>query len=97
MLLETAEAMAAEEEWRELVIDAPEVWGVEALGRDAVVVRLVVKTVPLKQWDVARELRVRIKASFDAAGIAIPSQRTVWLRDDEVPANERAEEPPAQG
>ena len=38
----------------------------------AVVVRIVANTLPLKQWDVARELRRRIKNSFDEEGIEIP-------------------------
>ena len=39
---------------------------------DQVVIRLVVKTQPLEQWRVARELRARIKAALDDAGIAAP-------------------------
>ncbi len=70
-------------EWAPLVMEDPEVWGVEALSADSVVVRLVVKTVPLEQWKVARELRHRIKAAFDEAGIEIPfPQRMVWMRDE---------------
>jgi len=42
---------------------------VEALGADSFVLRLVVKTQPLQQWSVARELRRRIKEEFQAAGI----------------------------
>jgi moderate conductance mechanosensitive channel len=70
-------------DWRPLVMEEPEVWGVESLSADAVVVRLVVKTVPLEQWKVAREVRRRIKATFDAEGIEIPfPQRSVWVRDE---------------
>jgi small-conductance mechanosensitive channel len=35
-------------------------------------IRLVVKTRPLEQWNVARELRARIKQAFDEAGIEMP-------------------------
>jgi small-conductance mechanosensitive channel len=35
-------------------------------------VRLLLKTLPSKQWDVARELRRRIKNRFDCEKIAIP-------------------------
>jgi len=39
------------------------------------------KTLPLKQWDVAREYRRRLKKAFDAAGIQIPfPQRDVTVR-----------------
>lgn len=75
--------LRADPEWAPLVMEDPEVWGVEALSADSVVVRLVVKTVPLEQWKVARELRRRIKAAFDEEGIEIPfPQRTVWMRDE---------------
>src|SRR5690606_32104505 len=48
-------------EWRALLVEEPQVPGVEQLGDSAVVVRTLVKTLPLKQWDVARELRRRVK------------------------------------
>jgi small conductance mechanosensitive channel len=67
--------------WSERVLSEPELWGVEALGPDSVVIRLVVQTAPLEQWTVARELRLRIKRALDAAGIDIPfPQRSVVLR-----------------
>jgi moderate conductance mechanosensitive channel len=47
------------------------VWGVEELGASGARVRLVVKTRPLEQWRVARELRARVKAALDAAGIGV--------------------------
>lgn len=62
-----------------LLLEEPTVPGVEAFGDSAVTVRMMAKTVPLKQWDLARELRRRIKHRFDAEGIEIPfPQRTVW-------------------
>ena len=65
------------------VLEEPEVWGVENLGVDGMAIRLVVKTAPLEQWTIARELRRRIKTAFDEAGIEIPlPQRSLWLRTD---------------
>ncbi len=44
------------------------------------VIRIWIKTQPLKQWDVAREYRRRLKVAFDKAGISIPVlQQSVWL------------------
>jgi moderate conductance mechanosensitive channel len=78
-----ANAMAEEEGYREQFLDAPDVWGVQNLGADAVDIRLVIKTQPGKQWAISRELRRRIKAAFDATGIEIPfQQRTMWIRND---------------
>lgn len=81
----------ADEVWRDpsfatSIIDEPEMWGVEAFGPDGVVLRLVVRTRPADQWLVLRELRQRIKAAFDEAGVEIPfPQRTVWVRPPPPP------------
>jgi moderate conductance mechanosensitive channel len=78
-----AVAMAEEEAYRDLFIDAPEVWGVQSLSADSVDIRLVIKVKPAEQWALGRELRRRIKAAFDAAEVEIPfPQRTVWLRTE---------------
>ena len=66
------------------ILEEPEVWGVQSLDPEAVVIRLVLKTAPMQQWTVARELRERIKERFDAEGIEIPlPQRVIWHRADE--------------
>ncbi len=75
--------MRADEDFSDKFLDDPEVWGVEALAVDQVTIRMIIKTRPLEQWVVAREMRRRIKHSFDLLGIEIPfPQRTVWLRTE---------------
>ncbi len=98
VILDTARTMYDDPQWGgDEILEAPEVWGVEAFGADAVSIRLVVKTAPLDQWVVARELRHRIKDAFDAAGIEIPfPQRTVWIRSDEAIGKDSTAGPPAQ-
>jgi hypothetical protein len=34
--------------------------------------RMVARTAPLRQWEVEREMRARVKTALDAAGIAPP-------------------------
>jgi small conductance mechanosensitive channel len=83
LLTEVSHELAEDPEWGHLILEEPEVWGVENLAADGVVVRLVVKTKPLEQWSVARQLRERIMVRFDAEGIEIPfPQRTVWIRGE---------------
>jgi moderate conductance mechanosensitive channel len=53
-------AMAAEDEWAGVLIDAPEVAGVEDLGADTIEVRFTGRTLPAQQYRVAREIRRRI-------------------------------------
>jgi small conductance mechanosensitive channel len=86
IMREIGEALDADPEYGDKVLEPPEVWGVEDLGSDAVVIRMVVKTKPGEQWAASRVLRERIKVAFDAAGVEVPfSQRTVWLRQHEKP------------
>ena len=69
------------------VLAEPEIWGVEALGASGIDIRLVVKTRPSAQWDVARQVRERIAAAFAEEGIEIPfPQQMVWHRTEAVGA-----------
>jgi small conductance mechanosensitive channel len=56
-----------------VILAEPSVLGVESLAPGRVVIRVVVRTRPQEQWRVERELRVKIKAALDEAGIALPS------------------------
>ena len=46
--------------------------GVDKFADSAVIIKSRIKTVPLKQWRVGREMNRRIKQTFDAKGIEIP-------------------------
>ncbi|MFG2205832.1 mechanosensitive ion channel family protein [Streptomyces sp. NPDC048638] len=84
VLEETGLALREDPEFAGLLLEDPSVWGVQSLDADGIVVRLAVKTVPLQQWGITRELRRRVKEALDAAGIEIPlPQRTVWMRTRE--------------
>lgn len=76
LLKETADGLAAAPPWDEIVLEEPSVWGVQALTGDAVVVRVVLKTAPGKQAEVTRQLRERVKKSFDEAGVTVTSPPT---------------------
>jgi small-conductance mechanosensitive channel len=76
----------ADPDWRGLLLEEPLVPGVESLGDSGVVIRISAKTLPLKQWDVARELRRRIKNRFDREGIEIPfPHTTLYWGDGQMP------------
>jgi moderate conductance mechanosensitive channel len=69
-------------DFRENVMEEPEVWGVERIDPDGIVVRVALKTVPLEQWAVARDLRQKIREKLRAEGIEMPlPQRVIWHRD----------------
>jgi small conductance mechanosensitive channel len=89
LLRDVAHQVWEDPEFRADILEEPEVWGVERWDPDGVVVRVVLKTAPLQQWTVAREMRERIKDRFDAEGIEIPlPQRVVWHRDAPNPPAE---------
>ncbi len=82
ILQEEATAMFEDAQFHGVIIEAPEVWGVERLDKDGAVVRVVLKTAPLQQWLVARAMRQRTKARFDAAGIRIPTSFQTLMGPD---------------
>jgi small conductance mechanosensitive channel len=67
---QAAAEVYADERWLPSFIGAPEVLGVESLGREETVIRLVARVKPLEQWRVARELRGRIHTKFDELRLA---------------------------
>jgi small conductance mechanosensitive channel len=96
VLDDVAHDMWEDEDYKGVIIEQPSVWGVQELGIDGVLVRVALKTAPLEQWAVAREMRQRIKARFDHEGIEIPyPQRMVWHRG--APGGEEPTEAPATG
>lgn len=81
---DAANELTRDDAFAQAATGAAEVWGVQDLGADGVGLRVVVPTAPSQQWAVERELRARVKAALDAAGIEIPfPQRTVWVRPED--------------
>jgi small conductance mechanosensitive channel len=82
LIEETVAAFAEDErEGLDRLVDAPEVQGVQSVAAGGVAIRVVVTTKPSVQFAVERELRLRLKEAFDAAGIVLPAiQRAPWSR-----------------
>ena len=69
LMEQAANSLYGERGWKKLMLEKPEVWGAQELSGKEVTMRLVAKTTPMRQWEVARELRARVKAALDAAGV----------------------------
>jgi small conductance mechanosensitive channel len=83
VIKQAADELWQDPDWSAEVLEEPELWGVESLAPEGVTIRLVVKTQPAEQFRVLRELRARIKAAFDAAGVDIATtQRTLVMQRD---------------
>ena len=76
-MLETAIGLSKDPKWRTRIIEKPELWGLESIDGDALVVRIVIKARANAKDDVAQELRKRLRASLREKEIALPSMSTV--------------------
>jgi small conductance mechanosensitive channel len=82
VLRDVAHEMWEDPAYHGVIIEEPEVWGVQSMSPEGIVVRVTLKTAPMEQWHVAREMRERVKERFDAEGIEMPiAQRLVWQRE----------------
>lgn len=71
ILQNVADQMYQESIWREKMLTSAEILGIDEIKHDGVMIRLLIKTKPVQQWDVGREFRWRVKEAFDLAGIQI--------------------------
>ena len=94
LMKSTAESMVDTAKWRSRILERPELWGLESISAEALVMRIVVKTRTSAKDDVARELRVRLKRALDEAGIRLPALNSIVLSGFEGAASVRGARPP---
>ncbi len=88
VLEQEAAAFAVESEVAEQLIEAPSVIGPLSLGDWAVTVRVMVKTLPGKHWEVGRALRKRLLAACAREQITLPYPRQeVMVRETSADPN----------
>ena len=86
--LEVMEAVAQQlyrdPQWQEIILEAPEILGIDNISHTGILIRLIIKTQPLQQWSVAREFRRRLKKALDEQGIeiGIPKQIEMHISDN---------------
>ncbi len=81
VLVTLGKEMRQDPEFGPFILDDPEMLGLDSFGDSAVIVKFFMKTKPLKQWAVKRELNRRIKNKFDQLNIEIPfPHRTIYHR-----------------
>jgi moderate conductance mechanosensitive channel len=78
-LAEEASLLAADPAVAPLLLEPPQVLGIEAITDSQVMIRVLAKTIPSKQWEVARSLRHRVKRRFDRERIPAPYPHRVVL------------------
>ncbi|GAB3633414.1 mechanosensitive ion channel [Microbacterium shaanxiense] len=93
-LLDAAQGLAKDPKWRTRIIERPEVWGLESITGEALVIRVVLKTRANAKDDVARELRMRLKRAIEEMGLSIPSLESVVPTGPEGARRVRGANPP---
>ena len=82
VLKEIGKEMLEDDAYKEFILEPLEILGVDKFADSAVIVKARIKTVPIKQWFVGREMNRRIKKRFDEEGIEIPfPHRTFYFGD----------------
>ncbi|OAN33525.1 mechanosensitive ion channel protein MscS [Plantibacter sp. H53] len=93
-MLDTANELAHDPKWRSRILEKPELWGLESISGDALVIRLVIKTRTSAKDDVARELRMRLKRAVDEMDVKLPSLNSIVLSGFEGAASVTGSRPP---
>jgi small-conductance mechanosensitive channel len=79
LMEQAAASLYRERGWRKIMLEKPEVWGVQELSSKEVTMRIVAKTAPMRQMEVGRELRARVKTVLDAAGVPPAGPDTIVI------------------
>jgi small conductance mechanosensitive channel len=91
VLRKVGAGMQADPQFTPSILEPLQVFGIESFTDAAMIIKVRFKTLPLRQWDVAREMRRQVKKAFDAEGIEVPlGQRPLYVRqaDRDVPSGE---------
>ena len=66
-----------DEDWKGVALEPAHMLRVEEFADSAIIVKIICKTAPIRQWDVKGELLRRLKKAFDKEGIEIPFPQRV--------------------
>jgi len=72
IMQQVGQTMLDDEKFGRLMLEAPEIFGVDKFADSAVVIKGRIKTKPIRQWEVGREFLRRVKFAFDENNIEIP-------------------------
>ena len=72
VIRDVVSTMDDDEAWKDILLEEPDVVGIESIANGAITIRIVAKTVANEQFGVQREMRERIKVALDRAGVRSP-------------------------
>jgi len=83
----TGTELAEDPVFRESIISPPKFLRVQRFDQSAIIIKILGDTKPLKQWEIAGELRKRLKIAFDKEGIEIPFPQAV-IHQAKIPSGQ---------
>ena len=82
VLNRVGQELTNDEEWGPIILDPIKALRVDSFGDSAIEIKVLGEVLPIRQWDVAGEYRLRVKRALDEAGIEIPfPHRTLYMGD----------------
>ncbi|MBD7956559.1 mechanosensitive ion channel [Microbacterium sp. Sa4CUA7] len=93
-LLAAARSLQKDPKWRTRILEDPEMWGLESIDGDTLLIRVVMKTRANAKDDVARELRMRLKHAIDQIDLPVSHLTSVMLTGPEGAQRVRGANPP---
>ncbi len=84
IMKEVGDQLKEDEVFGPNILEPIEIFGVDAFGDSAIIIKARLKTKPIQQWMVGREYRGRLKKAFDANHVEIPFPHTTVYWGEEI-------------
>jgi small conductance mechanosensitive channel len=72
VIRDVVSVMDDDDAFKDILLEEPNVVGVEAIANGAITIRIIAKTIANEQFGVQREIRERVKRAFDREGVRSP-------------------------
>lgn len=93
-MMGAATSLAQDPRWRTRIAEMPELWGLESITGEMLVMRIVIKARANAKDDVAQELRLRLKKAIEERGLGTPELTAVYPTGAEGSRRVRGANPP---
>ncbi len=88
IMRQVSKGMQDDEKYAGLILEEPDIFGVDKLADSAVIIKGRIKTKPIRQWEVGREFLRRVKFAFDENNIEIPfPHQSIYFGEQSKPVD----------